>query len=145
LCRTGNFNLSYQSLTSYEAREILRNLKTTDLVMWDELTKKSLVHSELSESVDTELEHKEFTETMFGDDSDLPCDAIMANFLRSELDGVKANDDGDLSSATMAQLINNDKLELANANTFGTNSELELGCGKRKRTANKLYNTKSFW
>ena len=113
--------------------------------MWDELTKKSLVHSELSESVDTELEHKEFTETMFGDDSDLPWDAIIANFLRSELDGVKANDDGDLSSATMAELINNDELELANANTFGTNSELELGCGKRKCTANKLYNTKSFW
>ena len=124
---------------------MLWNLKTTDPVTWDELTKKSLVHSELSESVDTEFEHKEFIEMMFGNDSDLPCDVIIADFLRSELDGVKANKDGDLLSTTMAELINNDELELANANTFGTNSELELGCGKRKHTENILYNTKLFW
>ena len=49
-----------------------------------------------------------------------------------------------LSSATMAELIKNDQRELANANTFGTKSELELGCGKRKCTANMLYNTKLF-
>ena len=42
----------------------------------------------------------------------------------------------------MAELIDNDELELANANPFGTNSELELGHGKRKCTANT---TKSFW
>ena len=100
---------------------MLQNLKTTDPVTWDELTKMSLVHSELSESVDTEFEHEEFTE-MFGNDSDLPCDTIIADFLRLELDSVKANNNGDLSSAMMAELINN--------------NELELGCGKRKCTAN---------
>jgi hypothetical protein len=69
---------------------------------------------------------------------DLPCNAIIADFLRSMsgLDGVKTNDDGNLSSAAMAESIDNQELELANANPFGTNSERELGRCKRKRTAN---------
>jgi hypothetical protein len=54
---------------------------------------------------------------MFGNDSDLPWDVIVANFLRLELDSVlKANDDGNLSSTAMAKSLNNNKLELVNAN-----------------------------
>jgi hypothetical protein len=38
MCRTGKFNLSYQSLTSFTAREKLRNLKSTNPEFWQELT-----------------------------------------------------------------------------------------------------------
>jgi hypothetical protein len=45
-----------------------------------------------SKSADTEFEHNEFI--MFINDGDLPnCDMIVANFLGSELDDVKANND----------------------------------------------------
>src|SRR5882762_3272325 len=59
---------------------------------------------------------------MFGNNGDLPgCDMIVANFLRPELDGVKVNDDGDLSSMA-AESLDNNKLE-ANANgVAGANS-----------------------
>jgi len=59
---------------------------------------------------------------MFGNDGDLPgCDVIVTNFLGPELDGVKANDDGDLSTA-MAESLDNNELE-ANANSVaGANS-----------------------
>jgi len=46
---------------------------------------------------------------MFGNDGDLPgCDVIVANFIGPELDGVKANDDGDLSSMAAESLDNNE-------------------------------------
>ena len=38
MCRTGQFNLSYESLTSFNARETLRNLKTMNPEFWAELT-----------------------------------------------------------------------------------------------------------
>jgi hypothetical protein len=49
-------------------------------------------HPSDSKSADTEFEHEELM--MFGNNGDLPdCDVIVANFLGSELDGVKVNDD----------------------------------------------------
>ena len=53
---------------------------------------------------------------MFSNNSDLPCDTIIANFFRLELDGVKANDDGELST-TKTKSLNNNELELVNANS----------------------------
>ena len=38
MCRVRQWNLSYGSLTSYEAREKLRTLKTEESVFWGELT-----------------------------------------------------------------------------------------------------------
>jgi hypothetical protein len=72
-------------------------------------------HPSDSESVDTEFEYKRRS-MMFGNDSDLPWDVIVANFLGLELDSAKANDDGNLSSTAMAKSLDNNKLELVNAN-----------------------------
>ena len=74
-------------------------------------------HPSNSGSADTEFEHKVFAEEM--NDGDLPCDMIVVNFLRLELDGVKANDDGNLSTA-MAKSLDNNELE-ANANSAAQN------------------------
>src|SRR6202790_2772351 len=64
------------------------------------------------------LNNKEFM--MFDNDGDLPsCDVIVANFLGPELDSVKMNDDGDLSSMA-AKSFDNNELEANGA--AGANS-----------------------
>jgi hypothetical protein len=42
MCCTGEFNLSYQSLTSFTARKKLHNLKSTNPEFWQEL--KTVAH-----------------------------------------------------------------------------------------------------
>lgn len=51
MCRTGEFNLLYDSLTSFAARDKLRNFKTTNPDLWAELTKTFL---EFQDDADTQ-------------------------------------------------------------------------------------------
>ena len=41
MCCTGKFNMSYKSLTGYEARQKLCDLKETDPKFWDQLTQRA--------------------------------------------------------------------------------------------------------
>jgi hypothetical protein len=70
MCRTGNFDLSYDSLISYEARQKLRGLKTTDPEFWAELTQRT--GPVLEVPGETIVEDDETTEPLVEDDSDLP-------------------------------------------------------------------------
>ena len=74
LCQTGNFNLPYDSLTSHEARKTLCELKTTNPELWEQLTKK---HNPKTHIDTTEVDGNE-DEVPFEDDSDLPCEAVIA-------------------------------------------------------------------
>jgi len=117
------------NLTPYRDHDMLMNICICQLAgMTSEFHQLSMTgnwvrsfslfhHPSNSGSVDTEFEHKVFAEEM--NDGDLPCDMIVANFLGLELDGVKANDDGDLSTA-MAESLDNNELE-ANANSAAQN------------------------
>ena len=68
MCRTGNFNLSYDSLTSYEARQKLRELKTTDPDFSNELIQKTA--TEAADITNDDMPEDEDTgEPLFEDDS----------------------------------------------------------------------------
>ena len=77
-CEAAGFNLSYKSLTSFEAREELRQLKEKDLELWRELTRynqsKDLPESGSPVQEDEEVSDVDEDES---DDSALPCEAVI--------------------------------------------------------------------
>jgi hypothetical protein len=84
MCCTGGFNLSYESLTGYEARQKLRDLKTTDPDFWNGLTQKTT--TDAADMADENMsEDEDSGEVPFEDDSDLPCETIIARVLGSDI------------------------------------------------------------
>lgn len=146
LCCTGNFNLSYVSLTGYKARQKLRELKETNPKFWKELTQKKA--SELIVISENMAEDEDSKAAVFEDDSDVPCKVVIANFLGVSPTGVKLNDTGEIVLAAVAESMETplDAVKLEIKNNLGNNSDNSgLGHGKRKRTQTMLYNTKLFW
>jgi hypothetical protein len=78
--------MSYESLTSYEARQKLRDLKITDPEFWDQLTRKAVpdIDTLINEHI---TEDDDDTNPLFEDDSDLSCGVIVANVLGSQSAG----------------------------------------------------------
>jgi hypothetical protein len=146
--------MSYESLTSYEARQKLRDLKDTDPKFWDQLTRKAVPDVDIP-SNEHIAEDEDVTGPLFEDDSDLPCDVIVANVLGSQLAGVKLTTSGDMTSMAAAELLEtyrtemvSDDVEVEGNHDDASGAELGLGIlgrGKRKRTANRHYDSKSFW
>ena len=122
---------------------MLRKLKTMDPAFWDELTKKAVSDSVSPALAGAELESDDFADPLFEDDSDLPCDVIIANVFGSELGDVEATVDGDLVSTVMAESLDNEPVSVDVDSVNNMDHDQELGRGKRKRMENKLY--KSFW
>jgi hypothetical protein len=148
MCRTGGFNLSYESLTSYEARQKLRDLKMTDPDFWNELTQKTIDAVDMADG--NMPEDEDISEVPFEDDSDLPCEVIIARVLGSDLGpDVTSMPDGNLMSTAAAESLDRD--ETKGLSDVGEGNAIppidsernNLGRGKRKITKNKLYD--SFW
>jgi hypothetical protein len=133
--------LSYDSLISYEARQKLCNLKTTDPEFWAELTQRT--GPVLEVPGETVVEDDDMTEPLFEDDSDLPCEMIVASVLGSGPAGVVSTSNGDMVSTAAAKSIDNTEMEMPNHDCDVDVGVGDLGRGKRKRTNNKLYD--SFW
>src|ERR1700679_3769314 len=104
MCRTGKFNMSYESLTSYEARQKLRDLKETDPKFWDQLTQKAALDVDIPANKHI-AEDEDATDPLFEDDSDLPCDEVVANVLGSQPAGVRLTTFGDMTSTAAAALL----------------------------------------
>jgi hypothetical protein len=141
--------MSYESLTSYEARQKLRDLKITDPEFWDQLTRKAVpdIDTLINEHI---TEDDDDTNPLFEDDSDLSCGVIVANVLGSQSAGVKLTTSGDMISTAAAESLEMYRTEIVSDDAEGKGDvasvvDLELGRGKRKRTANKFYDSKSFW
>ena len=83
MCRTRNFNLSYDSLTGFKARQTLRNLKMTDPDFWNKLTQNTAAEVADNSNVDMP-EDEDDGEVLFEDDSDIPCEAIIACVIGSK-------------------------------------------------------------
>jgi hypothetical protein len=132
-------------LTSYEARQKLRDLKTTDPDFWNELTQKTI--ADAADMADENMFEDEDTgEIPFEDDSDLPCEAIIAHVLGSDLGaGVVSTPDGNLMSTAAAESLDRDETEgsAGEGKVIPPINHNDLGRGKRKITKNKLYD--SFW
>jgi hypothetical protein len=148
MCRTGNFNLSYDSLTSFEARQELRDLKTADPEFWDQLTCKAAPDLNVTGN-EMITEDDETTEPIFEDDSNLPCEVIIAEVLGSKTRGVASTTTGEMVSTAAAESLDENDMEAEKEpegdEMVGADNPTELGRGKRKRITNRLYNPKSFW
>jgi len=118
-------------------------LKTTDPDFWAELTQKATVKLIVHPN-EVVAEDEDTVDPLFEDDSDLLCEAIIANVTGSSPAGVASTSNGDMMSTAAAESLDDDEMEIPDDSSAET-GELDLGRGKRKRTANKLYNTKSFW
>ena len=126
-------------MTSCETRQTLRELKTTDPELWEQLIKKPDPKTHIDA---TEVDGNE-DEMPFEDDSDLPCEAVIASVGGKKPAGVEVDVSGALASSVLAEPID------ATAEELGTVeaelSEADNGRGKRKRTQNKLYSSDTFW
>jgi hypothetical protein len=139
MCRTGCFNLSYESLTSYEARQKLRDVKSSDPEQWAQLTQTAASESDATaEESQFKAEDDENIAPFFEDDSDLACNKVISSVLEACPEGVGMSAaNGDFVSTRAAESIDNDEV------TNRQQQETELGRGKRKKQSNKLYS--SFW
>ena len=135
------FKLSYNCLTGFEARQTLRDLKTTDPDFWNELTQKTTV--ELTDIANEDMpEDEDDIEPLFEDDSDLPCETIVARVIGSKSRAsVVATPDGSLVSTGAAEPLDKDEIEVDTEEIPTGNND--LGRGKSKITKNNHY--ASFW
>jgi hypothetical protein len=93
------------------------------------------------------FEDEDTGEIPFEDDSDLPCEAIIAHVLGSDLGaGVISTPDGNLMSTVAAESLDRDETEgsAGEGKVIPPINHNDLGCGKRKITKNKLQYD-SFW
>jgi hypothetical protein len=146
MCRTKEYDLSYECLTGYVVRDRLRNLKKTDPEFWNELTAAS-VPEPTNKDHTFEEDNMDTPDTRFDDDSNLKCDTIIAGVTGSDLpEGVLLTEDGDLVSVVQAESMeDNINGEFSEPPSDVQLAAEELGPGKRKRRANTLYNSNIFW
>ena len=162
MCRAGEFNLSYTSLTSREASKALRELVMVDPAFWAEITQPRSQggvphhHPPALTSQQEELEDlEESAVNIHGDDSKVP----MANVISAHtqyLNSMDCDDNGgdgdklyivgeegglvstaDAESAAM-ESINREIVDATQA------TRVFEGHGKRRKYANILYSSK-FW
>ena len=86
-------------------------------------------------------EDQNVTDAFFEDDSDLPCDAIVANMLGSNSTSVAVTAEGDLASTAMAESLGEGE-GAGPLQAKGSDSS-DVGRGKRRKTQNQMY--LSFW
>jgi hypothetical protein len=86
---------------------------------------------------------------VFEDDSDIPCEAIIANALGTSSVGVKLTATGDIMSVAAAKSLeaseDSSSVGMTINNPVPSVDGSDLGDGKRKRMQNTLYNSKAFW
>ncbi|KAF5384182.1 hypothetical protein D9615_003148 [Tricholomella constricta] len=146
MCRAGEFNLSYESLTSPATRETLRNLPITDPEFFAELTRPRSRVPILSEE-DVTIEDAEVFELDVPlDDSVVPHEAVI-NDLHGTLPTTNdqhfvRGEDGVVSAAEAEEVLV-EEVEGEVLDTTGAVIE-ELGRGKRKKLRNALYTTEAF-
>jgi len=151
MCKAGGFDLSYESLTSHEARQTLRNLPQTDPVFFAEISQPR------SRPILTEIEAlQEDSDEQYGgsaptDDSDVPLgevaahsDEVVAGPLVPEGGDVDhiyvLGEEGGLSSAAEAE----DTLLEAIGDVTVDVTTAYSGRPRRTRRANVLYSDALF-
>ena len=154
LCRVRGWDLSYESLTSYEMCKKLRSLKTTDPAFWAELCSGN-VASDVPNEGETVVEDEEILEDGDdGDDSAIGITEIVAEVLNlkegGRVDGKTeglmlsnlAEDGGEAPTNNPGPAINVLTSNPALSSEIVTTVTGEGS--KRKRIANKWYPMKNF-
>jgi len=158
--KTGReWNLSYASLTSFDARETLRNMKTTDPKFWEDLTKAQRQNlPDTAETLPEDDAPDTNLEDEVGDDSELPMPLLISAMTSGNLpEGVAIDEDGGLVSVAEAESVDIEQEpdgvvgeSSAEANYHDQPKDIpkEEGPerrGKRIRTTSKRYDTSLFW
>lgn len=148
------WNLSYTCLTGFEARDKLRNIRTTDPDFWNELTQHSSDttladlpasgNEQLPEDMETEFDKADTTlEDEDADDSDLPISTLINTLITT--DGNLPLKVGARRNGTLTSIAESENFDLV---IEPTSAELPVaegsgGRGKRVRRPNQLYS--EFW
>jgi hypothetical protein len=157
MCRAGEFNLSYTSLTSREASKALRELVTVDPAFWAEITQsrsRGSILPMLTSQQEALEDLEECAVDVHGDDSEVPMtDVISAHTQVIEhADPMDHDNDDKLyivgeegglvsiadAESTTMESVNGETTDATRA------SQAVEGRGKRKKCANVLYSSK-FW
>ena len=165
MSRVKGWNLSHGCLTSFDAREKLRGLKTADPEFWNELTlgttQKDLPDANTTVEEDTIEAPGDFDD--YGDDSSFSISAVISEVMKGAAgmeggliaQGLAEDEDAE-PVESIDMVVDIDQPTDSNLHTLppavGTSSgERNLGdkvrettSGKRKRTANRWYALKSF-
>lgn len=160
MCRAGDFNLSYTSLTSHKASKALRKLVTVDPTFWVEITQprsQGGVPHHMPPTLTSLQEQTEDLEesaiNIHGDDSEVPMTDVISAHTQLECSNSMDCDDNDelyilgeeggLVSTADAECASMESVqgEVVDATQA---SEAVEGRGKRKKHANILYSSK-FW
>lgn len=141
MCKTGDLNLSYESLTSATARQLLRDLPTTDPLFFAELSTPR-TRIELTPEEEQSEDQDTSEEDLPNDDSSVPLEAIV-----DAVHGILPHDgpetmfvvgtDGVVSRAEAEETL----IEEVNGVVVDATSTVgqEEGRGKRKKFRNRFY------
>ena len=149
-CEVWGWNLSFEFLTCFEAREKLRKLRLEDPEFWKELTEERTpelpaIDIKIPEDVES------FDDKELGpDDSDLPVQTIIKSMLKGSLPvGTAVQPDGGLMSIADAEDLDSDLKDTSGGHAVNPECEREDGNiqsrPKRTQKLNKLYNSVDFW
>jgi len=159
MCRVRVWNLSYESLTSFEAREKLRNLKTDNPEFWAEL---SMEKEDTSLPAPDDVVPEDVVDIEeddnHGDDSSIPISAVIGAVVtgKGTKDGCLVSQDlaGDDNEAPVDGIDGQDEdslgihttvsEEASHSAVSGIQPPAEKGRGKRTKISNKWYTVKSF-
>lgn len=148
MCHVRGFNLSYQSLTSYSAREKLRNLKQDNPEFWNELTCQNQDQMKDGDDIETLGDEGELgsPDGVVLDDTDVSCSSVIADMLSGIIRAGNEKPFGALTSngeaETMEFMV--DTAAEVKDNVDDNTDTADLGRGRRKKKANSLY-SHSFW
>ena len=148
MCSVGNWNLSYESVTSREVRQALKDLKHIDPEFWKEISQTDDGPEPEGEEID-EADNGCCEER--GDDSMIPTEVLIEHICNGSGSVGLKTCEGNLVASGMADQITSDSHEEMSAEKTIESSEInddepvvqemveELGVGKRKRIPNRLY------
>jgi hypothetical protein len=161
MSRVRQWNLSYGSLTSFDAREKLRTLKTEEPLFWGELTESTTHNLPGLEEQTEEDKEKIDDDNDKGDDSSLEMSAILSALVTGEVArNVSVGGNGGLVSQNEADDVEAEPVEVVGGcedddldktstipttvKNQQTDEEAEKGRGKRQKFGNKWYDVKKF-
>jgi hypothetical protein len=135
MCKAGGeFNLSFESLTSRDALHLLRDVEKNDPDTWKKISSRENLEKEPEEQPFSAIEE---------DDSNVPV-AVLEEYLMSDhqvlRDGYAIGQEGDI----LANQASEQYGEEIEAEALVEDEDLEeFGRGKRRRVANQQYS--AFW
>lgn len=166
MCRVRGWNLSYESLTSFDARKKLRDLKVEDPTFWNELSGEGVASDLPAPNEDVpEDASDEGDVDEYGDDSSIGLATVVRAVVNEGAAALKAavgiREDGGLVREAFAEDDNEEPADLIDGmvdnqlgvhtgvdsdshmgtrtNTAGENNLQKEGRGRRKKTSNKQF------